>query len=164
MCEPATLSTIGVVTGLVGSGVTAYSAYTSGKAQAAAASAQAEQANANAEAALEEGRVAEAQQRRKVAQTLGTQRAALAANGAELGDMDSSAQNILGDTAQWGDYDARLTRYNSEMKAWSYKNQANAYSASASQYTTAGAIGAGASLLSGASSVANSWYNYNKAN
>ena len=47
-----------------------------------------------------------------------------------------TAMNILGDTAEWGDYDARITRYNGEMKAWNYENQGNAYAAQAKQYTT----------------------------
>lgn len=146
----------------LGSVMTAYGSYQSGKNQAKVAEFQAKQANANAEAALEEGRVAEAQQRRKVAQTMGTQRASLAASGADISDMDSSAQSILGDTAQWGDYDARMIRYNSEMQAWNYKNQAAQHRAEGKMASRAGAIGAGASLLSGASQVAGQWYNYKK--
>ena len=46
------------------------------------------------------------------------------------------------------------------MKAWNYENQGNQYAAQASQYSNAGAIGAGASLLSGASKVASGWYGY----
>lgn len=149
--------------GVLGAGLSAYGAYSSGKSQAKVAEFQAKQANANAEAAIEEGRVAEAQQRRKVTQTMGTQRASLAASGADISDMDSSAQSILGDTAQWGDYDARMIRYNSEMKAWNYQNQASQYRAEGKAASRAGAIGAGTSLLQGASQVAGQWYNYKKA-
>lgn len=159
----AVLANTALAAGVVGAGLSAYGMYQSGKAQAAQAEFQAKQANANAKAALEEGRVAEAQHRRKVAQTIGTQRASLAASGADISDWNSSAGNILGDTAEWGDYDANLIRYNSEMQAWNYQNQGTQYAAQAKQASTAGAIGAGASLLSGASQVAGQWYQYKKA-
>lgn len=159
----AVLANTAIASSILAAGLSAYGSYQSGKAQAAQAEFQAKQANANAKAALEEGRVAEAQQRRKVAQTMGTQRASLAASGADISDMNSSAQNILGDTAQWGDYDANLIRYNSEMQAWNYQNQGTQYAAQAKQASRAGAIGAGTSLLQGASQVAGQWYNYKKA-
>lgn len=147
---------------LVGSALAAYGSYQSGQSQKKIAEFQAKQANANAEAALEEGRIAEVQKRREVAQTMGTQRASLAASGADISDMNSSAQNILGDTAQWGDYDARMIRYNSEMQAWNYRNQATQYRAEGKAASRAGAIGAGTSLLQGASQVAGQWYNYQR--
>lgn len=158
----AVLANTAIASSILAAGLSAYGSYQSGKSQAKVAEFQAKQANANAEAAIEEGRVAEAQQRRKVAQTMGTQRASLAASGADISDMNSSAQSILGDTAQWGDYDARMVRYNSEMQAWNYQNQATQYRAEGKAASRAGAIGAGTSLLQGASQVAGQWYNYKK--
>lgn len=156
----AVLANASLAATALSAGLSAYGSYQQGRQQSAMAQFQADQAAANARAARAETDVAEAQQRRKVAQTLGTQRAALAASGADISDTDTSAMNILGDTVEWGDYDARITRYNGEMKAWNFQNQGNAYAAQAKQYSTAGAIGAGASLLSGASKVASGWYSY----
>ena len=158
----AFMANTAIVSSILGTAMTAYSTYQSGRSQQKIAEFQAKQANANAEAALEEGRIAEVQHRRQVAQTMGTQRASLAASGADISDMNSSAQNILGDTAQWGDYDARMIRYNSEMQAWNYRNQATQYRAEGKAASRAGAIGAGVSLLNGASQVAGQWYNYSK--
>lgn len=157
------LGTASTVAGIVGTGLSVYSSYQQSQAQAANAEYQAEVAEQNAKAARQQAEVEEGQKRREVAQQLGSQRATFAANGVDISDPDTSANYILGDTAQWGDYDAKLINYNGQVAANNYTNQANAYSSAASSYSGSSLLNAGSSLLSGASSVANSWYNYSKS-
>ena len=172
MCEPISM---GILTGL-GALTGAYGQYRSGQAQArqaeyqaALAARNAQQAQYQADYERESAKENAAQHRRQVGQTIGSQRSLLAASGVDLSDPDSSAMNILGDTAQWGEYDAQKLLHQGELKAWSYGNQAGQeqanslmYGRGAKQSSLAGAIGAGTSLLSGAGQVAGQWYQYNK--
>ena len=172
MCD--VLAGLSLAMTALGSGMSAYGQYRQGKAQSTQAEYQsrlaarnAAQSRMQADYARERSAEDAARQRRQTGQTLGTQRSLLAASGVDLSDMDSSAMNILGDTAQWGEYDARKIRHQGEMSAWGYENQALGeqadaalYGMSAKRATRAGAIGAGASLLSGAGQVAEQWYRY----
>ena len=107
MCD--VLAGLSLAMTALGSGMSAYGQYRQGKAQSAQAEYQsrlaarnAEQSRMQADYARERSAEDAARQRRQTGQTLGTQRSLLAASGVDLSDMDSSAMNILGDTAQWG--------------------------------------------------------------
>lgn len=112
----------------------------------------------NARRALQQGRVAEQQQRFKTAQVIGAQRAALASQG---GDINSgSPLDIVGDSARAGEFDARTIRNNAAMQAYGFRVQAaNAgaqselYRQSAANTMDALPFGIGSSLLGGASSL-----------
>ena len=112
----------------------------------------------NAQRALEQGRVAEQQQRFKTAQVIGAQRAALASQG---GDVNSgSPLDIVGDSARAGEFDAQTVRNNAAMQAYGFRVQAanagaqsNLYSANAANATAALPFALGSSLLGGASSL-----------
>lgn len=113
-------------------------------------------ARMQAEDALQRGQVEEQQHRRKVQQMLSTQRTAIAGSGFDLGDETS--QDILGDTAMFGEFDALTIRDNAAREAWGFRNQANNYTAEAGMQRAAGAnarrmsyISAGTDLLGGAS-------------
>lgn len=176
MCTPIALGVSSLVMAAVGTGMSAYGQYQQGQAQSAQAEYQARlaarnarQSHMQADYAREQAAEDAARHRRQVGRTVGAQRPLLAASGVDVGDTDSSAMNILGDTAQWGEYDAQKILHQGALKAWGYENQAaneqaNAalYGMGAKQATRAGAIGAGASLLSGAGQVASSWYRYNQ--
>jgi hypothetical protein len=123
----------------------------------------AERQAADAEA---RGAEAERQQRIKTQLVLGKQTSALAASGVQL-DEGSSGLDILGDTAQYGELDALTVRTNAAREAWSYRAQGGNYEAQArlnelqgSSGQMAGMVGAGASLLTGAGSVADKWLTY----
>lgn len=156
----AALANASLALGAMGAALSAYSSYQSGKSQEAQASALARQAEADARTAREEGMREEARIRRNTAQTLGAQKADFAAKGVDISDPDASAANILGDTAQWGDYDARLARHQGEVEAAGLRSKSNAYAVRADTYARAATIGAGTSLLSGARQVAGKWYGY----
>ena len=165
-----------IAASVAGAAMSAYGSYQQGQAQSAQADYQsklaarnAQQAQMQADYERESGKEAADQQRRAVRQTIGTQRSLLSASGVDVTDADSSAANILGDSAQWGEYDALKIQHQNELKAWGYENQgaqeqANSlmYSQGAKQSSRAGAIGAGAGLLSGLGQVAGQWYQYGK--
>lgn len=78
--------------------------------------------NAKAEQAAVIGASAEDAQRAKVRQAIGAQRASLAANGIDLGS--GTAEDMVAQTAQFGEYDALTTRYNAMNEAWGYRTEA----------------------------------------
>lgn len=123
-------------------------------------------ANYQAELTLQNGAVAEQTSQLKTAALKGDQRAALAANGVDLGS--GSANEILATTEFMGKRDALTIRDNAARTAWAYRNNAASYGAeAAADKASADAVSpffAGAtSALTGAGSVAGSWYKYNKS-
>ena len=148
-------------------------------AQAQAASANAAQARYQAQVAqqnrelmsrqaadaLQRGQVAEESRRRLTQQQIGRQQAALAAQGT---DLEGSPADILGDTAAAGELDARTIRANAAREAHGYRLQGLGYGNEAILQSTRAAnstytpnyLGAGASLLAGASTLAEKWRNF----
>jgi hypothetical protein len=106
--------------------------------------------------AEQRGEVAEQKQRDLTAQRIGTQRAALAAQGT---DLEGSPIDILGDTARAGEQDALTIRNNAAREAWGYRVQGAGFGADASmrESWSPSYYGAGSSLLMGASSIADKW-------
>lgn len=96
----------------------------------------------------------------------GTQRAALASNGVDLGE--GSAARIQSDTTSIGKMDAETTAANAVRAAWGYRTQATNYENSArftqaQADTTSPTAAMFSSLLGGASGVAGNWYKQTKA-
>lgn len=113
-------------------------------------------ADQQARDAIQRGQVAEQKQRDLTAQRIGTQQAALAAQGT---DLAGSPTDILGDTARAGEQDALTIKNNAAREAWGYQVQGAGYGADASMRDTfrPSYLGAGSSLLMGASSLADKW-------
>lgn len=125
------------ISGIAGGVVGGVSSYQQGKAQQAQYDYQAKVNEENAKIAqhnadvqrqqgIEEARL----QRLKTASVIGSQQAAMAANGIDV--TQGTAVDVIGDTAAMGELDALQTQYNYEMKAYGYeteagnfKNQAN---------------------------------------
>lgn len=112
--------------------------------------------------ALQRGKVAEENRRRQTALQIGQQTAGLAAQGT---DLEGSPTDILGDTAAAGELDARTLRANAAREAYGYQVQGLGYGSTAtleatralnSRYTP-NYLGAGASLLAGASTLSDKW-------
>lgn len=117
-----------------------------------------------AQDALQRGARAEQTQRLKTAQLKGSQRASLAARGIALDE--GSALNLLQDTDYMGDLDVATIQDNTTKEAWGYQNQANGYlNDAALQGYRAGETNSNAALagtlLTGAGTVADSWYRRN---
>jgi hypothetical protein len=115
--------------------------------------------------AIERGQQAENAHRMKVAQMKGSQRASMAARGLDL--TEGSALNVLSDTDFMGDMDALVIRDNAAREAWGLREKAKGNKADSMLLQGRAnaenpTMAATSSLLTGAGSVASSWYSYNK--
>lgn len=112
--------------------------------------------------ALQRGQMAEENRRRLMQQQLGQQTARLAAHGT---DLEGSPLDILGDTRAAGELDALTIRANATREAYGYHVQGLGYSnqsilestRAANSVYTPNYLGAGGSLLAGASTLAERW-------
>lgn len=169
MCSPT------MAGGMMGMGVAAstFGAYKSAQAQkasltyeAAVAQNNAQVADMQAKLALQDGAMQEQNQELKTASVMGDQRAALAANGVDLGE--GSPNEILATTKFMGTRDSLQLRDNAARTAWAYRNQSKSYMGESAADTAASdAINpmtvASTSFLTNASKVAASWYAYDKS-
>lgn len=119
----------------------------------------------NAEAALIAGAREEQNSMLKTANLKGTQRASMAANGIDLGS--DTPINILTSTDVMGEIDRQTIASNAIRTAWGYRTSSTNNSNSAAMKTaTAAGINPGMAyrtgLVTGAGSVATSWYTVNK--
>lgn len=163
----------GSILSAFGGGMSATAAYTSASNQKAAllAEAQTQANNATlagwqADDAVVRGDEAANRTLMKGGQIKGTQRAAFAANGVDLGG--DSAQRVLTDTDYLASVDAAALRDNAAREAWGYRMQAKQYTdKAASARSGAGSVSpwlsAGTSLLTSATNVASRWYSTNRA-
>ncbi len=151
----------GVIVGLLSSAVSAVGAIQQANAQADAANHQAAVARRNAK--LEEVKARDAivrggdeirKNQRRTNELLGTQRAAMAANGLDV--TYGSPLDAAVDTAMLGELDEITLNanrhneaYDHKITAWNYKNEAELKSAEARNAKSAGAINAFGSLLTG---------------
>ena len=131
--------------GLMGLGVSVLGQLTAASSQASAAKAnanvlriQADQANIAAEQD-----VAKLERQKRAA--LSTQKALYAKSGVLI--SEGSPIDVMTDTATQYEMDINTLRYNAAVKAGQYRYQAKTQSSLASDYMTAGYIGAGNTLL-----------------
>ena len=160
------LMAAGTVSGAVGAYNTAKGQKAALEYQAAVAANNQKIANYQADIELQNGALEEQASELKTAALKGDQRAALAANGIDLGT--GSASEILATTEFMGKRDALTIRDNAARRAWALREQGKGYgSEAAMDRATSSAIdpwaSATSSLLSGAGKVSASWYQYNKA-
>lgn len=173
MCDPVTLAvaSIGATVASTGMGIVAQGQQAASQQamygyQAAVARNNQQQANAMAVDAERRGAAEEQRQRTRTASLIGTQQAALAAQGT---DLEGSPTDILGDTAAVGELDALTIRSNAAREAWGFRSRGvefgNQVALANAQQGNSGlsALGVGASLLAGAGSVADKWYRFDKA-
>jgi hypothetical protein len=142
---------------------TAYSAYGNyqmGKYNQAVAENNAQVAEYQAADAIERGALEEKQHRLQVSRLKGQQRAAIASSGFIV-DADTAA-DVTMDTTEMGERDALAIRSNAEREAWAYKVQASNARAEGQLDRMGGQYQAATSLMSGAGSVADKWYRWNK--
>jgi hypothetical protein len=112
--------------------------------------------------AKQRGLVAEESRRRVTQQHISRQTATLAAQGT---DLEGSPIEILSDTGAAGELDARAIRANASREAYGYQIQGHGYgnqvilekTRAANSTYTPNYLGAGASLLSDASTLADRW-------
>lgn len=151
-----------------GAGFQAVGAYNQAKGQQAAlrAEAQTQENNAQlsvwqAEDSIERGNIEATQVQLRGAQVKGSQRAAMAANGVDLGY--GSALEVLTDTDYLTAMDTQQVQTNAAREAWGYRMQARG-STDRARAARAGAdqvqpwLAAGTSLLGSATQAAGRWY------
>lgn len=134
--------------------------------QASIADINAQTAESQAQATLAAGTRQVVQTRLRTGQLKSSQRAAMAANGVDLGE--GSALTVQTSTDVMGEIDANTVKANAVRAAWGYRTEATNYSNQALMArSSASAISpvssAVTSLLGGATQVATSWYGLNKA-
>ena len=168
---PAILSLIG--TG-VSAAVSMYGQYQQGKAaeaqykyQAGVARNNQIIAEQNAQDAIQRGKVDVADHRRKVNQIKGSQRAGFGASGVVLDS--GSPLDIVADTAMMGELDAQTISNNAEREARNYRIQGTNFGAeagmlqsSAKSARSAANIGMAGTLLGGATTFADKWYQFKR--
>lgn len=170
MCEPMTLAIAGLAMSAVSTGAGFIGQMNQQAAMGAQANYQSQVQRRNAQISEKQardaetrGQIAEEQSRLKTAQQLGTQQAALASQGT---DLDGSPIDILGDTRRAGEFDALTIRSNAAREAWGYRVAGTGQSADAAMRGSfqPSYLGAGSSLLSGASSLADKWSKFQTNN
>lgn len=138
MCEPMTVMAV------AGTLMTAYGSIQQGKAQEDIANYNAKASEAQAADSLARGGVAADQQRAKVRQILGTQRALMGDSGVVAGE--GTQGQVLDQTATLGELDARQIEVNAQREAWGLKTQAagarlqGQYAAQAGLYSGIGSL------------------------
>lgn len=158
---PAALPFIAVGASILGTGIGAISAIRQGSAQSAALRSQAGAARynqtvaeMNAQAVLNAGAYREKIQREKNKRLLASQQTGFAKGGVT---MEGTPLEVMADTAADQERDIIAERYNTNIQAWRFRSQAQQFGfessrdlSMASGPETAGWIGAGSTLLTGA--------------
>lgn len=151
--------------GAVGSYYSAQSNKASLELQSDLAEINARTAESAAQSALFQGQRREQASRLQTANLKGAQRTAMAANGIDLGE--GTAARVLTSTDVLGEIDANTIAADAVRTAWGYRTQGTNYRNEAAGKRAAGStlnplLSGATSLLSGAGSVASTWYQLNK--
>lgn len=160
------LTGAGIATNTVGAYWSAKNSKIALEGQAAIAQSNARIAELSAQSALNQGQREVGRLTLKAGQLKSSQRAALAANGVDLGA--GNAAELQASTDIMKEIDRNTVEANAVMSAWGYRTQAmNFENEALVKRATARAISPGAaaasSLLSNSGQVAASWYSMNKA-
>ena len=166
MCTPASMMATGIGLGAVSSFGQAQAQKSALEYQSQVASINSKMAEQQAQAALQQGAIAEQNQELKTKAVFAAQRAAMAANGVDIGE--GSPSDVLATTKYMGDVDKRTIEDNAANQAWGYRVQAANASAnskvmSASADAISPVMSATSSLLNGATQYAGTWYAAKKA-
>ncbi len=171
----ATAATISTVATVASTALSFVGALSSANAQSQAAKYQAAVARnnsiiaeQNAQAERQKGIVDEQTARMKTAQMIGSEKAAMGANG--LAIEKGTNLDVQSSAAELGELNALTIRDNAARKAYGYETQSTNFQAeaglqdqTAKNATTAGWLNAGTDLVAGASSVSNKWAIYKQA-
>ena len=157
MCTPAVAAWATVI----GTGVSVYSLLEQARYNKEVANNNATTAEYQAQDAIERGELAEKQSRLQTQQLIGKQKAAIAGSGFTI--SGGSAEDVITDTAAFGEEDVFAIRSNAAREAWSFRVSGTNALAQGQLAAAEGTSGAATSLLTGTASVADKWYKYKKA-
>lgn len=154
MCDPVTLTVAATAVAAVGTGVSGYMSYQQQRYQQKVATANAKMESQRAGAAIERGAEEQRNLARKYAGLAGQQRAALAANGVDVGF--GSAADMMGDTASFYREDSDTLSRNTaaeirgiDISAANFSSQAKAYGMAATGAAIGTAFDMGSTVLGG---------------
>ena len=154
MCvEPTTLALIAAV---ASTAVSAGAAYQQSRTAKAVAENNADAANVAAADALRRGEQDSQKSMREARLMMGSQRAAYSARGLDI--SSGTPADVIEQTDFFGRQDAAQARTNARKEAWSIQNRGAAYSAEARAQNPF--LSTTSTLLGGAGSVADRWYQY----
>lgn len=142
---------VGLVATVVSTAVGVYASYQQGQAQQKAAKVNAKVAENQATAARNAAMVREQQHKEQIRRLAGTQRAVAGASGIAL---EGSPLLVMADTLEQAELDAQRIHYGGDVSAMGFESQARLSRWQGAQAAHAGAVGAGATLLSGAAKAA----------
>lgn len=160
MCSPIALAVTSIAATLVGGYQQAQAAKAEGAYAAQVANQNAKIATQQADYERQLGNIEEEKQRRNVRLMLGSQRAALAANGIDT--TSGTALDLQSETAQLGEEDALAIRANAARRAWGYEVDAMNQKANAAAAKARGKNQAIGSYLGAAAQSAALGYSYFK--
>ena len=141
--EAATWGTIGTVSSLAGTAMSAVGSVVGGQQQAGVASANADLARQQQKDALRIGSQNEGAARTDYRKFAGSQNAAMGASGVV------PSTDVLADTVGRGERNAQTIRLNAERQAWGYAAEARMYDYKAGVEAQQGFFKAGTTLLGG---------------
>lgn len=118
MCDPLSLTIAATAVAALGQGVSAIGAHQQGKYEAKVAGANAKAESARAADAINRGSEESRRYQRRLAQEMGQQNAALAANGIDIGF--GTAADVRGDTAMLGREDVITINENARREAMGF--------------------------------------------
>lgn len=170
--DPGSLALMGLVTGAIGTGVSAMGASEAADAKAATASYQSQVAANNAKVAqqdatleIQSGEIATVNKGLQTRARVGSQKAAQGASGIDVNS--GSAVDVRAGTEEIGMLDALTVRSDAAKRAYAQQvsasnatSQSTLLKSEAQQDETAGDFAVAGTLLSGASSVGSSWSKY----
>ena len=162
-------ATVAMMASGIGTGLGVVSSIQTAKTQSAQAKYQADVARQNQELAEQQAGAERRQgyenmltQRQETAKLIGRQRAAAGASGAAV-DVGSNF-DLQADTAFQGEIDAINAynkgldaAYNSQIQAWNYGQQADAYDAAAERTKNAGYLHAASTAIGGIATMGSTW-------
>jgi hypothetical protein len=153
MCEPTTIML------LTAGAMTAAGQYQQGQAAKVVGRNNQIMSEYAAQDALQRGEEAAIASQRRTSQLRGTQRAAMAARGLDLGS--GTPAELIDQTDFFGEQDVRTARTNAKREAWSAR-VSGADAAMQGRYSARqGATAAGGSILGGGAQAADKWYTHN---
>ena len=148
------MCTVTAALAAINAGASLYGGYAAGETAKAESEAQAQAMEANAKTAeiqahdsVERGGQEELKLRRQMAQTRGTQRSMMAAQGVDINS--GSALDVQNASIAEGEHDAEVIRFNAARQRWGYINQAQNLESQARNTRARGKYAARNALISG---------------
>ena len=143
------------IIGLIGTAISAAGTFMSAQQQSEATDYNADVANQNAQMAEDKAAYDAKMHNQEVRRILATQRALYGKSG--VSSESGSPLLVMDDTVKQGAMDALAIRYGGDVAAAQERSKANLYKMQGKNIMTAGAIGAGTTLLAGGASAYKTW-------